>query len=251
MRSVRLIARLDIKGPNLIKGIRLEGLRVVGDPQAFAKRYYEEGIDELVYVDIVASLYNRNSLEGILKRAAENVFVPMTVAGGIRTVDDVKKLLQSGADKVAINTAAIRNPELIQQVSERFGAQCMVLSVEAKSAGPGKWEAFTDNGREHTERDVIEWVQEAASLGVGEIFLTSVDNEGRQMGYDVELCRQVTAAVEVPVILSGGMGTLAHAQEAVTVGGADALAIAHVLHYQKLPLAEIRQAVAETGAGVR
>jgi cyclase len=179
------------------------------------------------------------------------VFVPLTVGGGIRTVEDVRKLLKSGADKVAINTAAIANPTLIKQVSEQFGSQCMVLSVEAKRNGVGKWEAFTDNGREHTYRDVIEWVQEAVELGVGEILLTSVDQEGTQKGFDVELCARVTSAVEVPVILSGGMGTKAHAQEAVLKGGADALAVAHVLHYNKESVASIREAVAEVGYIVR
>lgn len=251
MRNVRIIGRLDIKAPNLIKGIHLEGLRVVGDPQDFARKYYHQGIDELVYIDIVASLYERNSLEGILRRAAEDVFVPLTVGGGVRTVDDVRKLLKSGADKVAINTAATANPMLIKQVSETFGAQCMVLSVEAKRNGAGKWEAFTDNGREHTYRDVAEWVQEAVELGAGEILLTSVDQEGTQKGFDVELCRVVTSAVEVPVILSGGMGSAAHAQAAVVEGGADALAVAHVLHYDKMTVQDIRRAVADVGYTVR
>ena len=251
MRNVRIIGRLDIKAPNLIKGIHLEGLRVVGDPQAFAQKYYAAGIDELVYIDIVASLYERNSLDGILRRAAEDVFVPLTVGGGIRTAADVKKLLKSGADKVAINTGAIRNPELIKEVSETWGSQCMVLSIEAKRNPNGVgWEAFTDNGREHTERDVVEWVQEAVALGAGEILLTSVDREGTQKGFDTELCAAVTNVVEVPVILSGGMGTLSHATDAVQ-SGADALAVAHVLHYDKLSVDQIRGAVRDAGFVVR
>jgi len=252
MRNVRIIGRLDIKAPNLIKGIHLEGLRVVGDPQSYAQKYYQQGIDELVYIDIVASLYERNSLEGILRRAAEDVFVPLTVGGGIRTAADVKKLLKSGADKVAINTGALRNPSLIKEVSETWGSQCMVLSVEAKRNPNGVgWEAFTDNGREHTDRDVVEWVREAVALGAGEILLTSVDQEGTQKGFDVELCKAVTDAVEVPVILSGGMGTLQHATDAVTQGGADALAVAHVLHYDKLSVEQIRGAVRDAGFVVR
>lgn len=251
MRNVRIIGRLDIKAPNLIKGIHLEGLRVVGDPQAFAQKYYAAGIDELVYIDIVASLYERNSLDGILRRAAEDVFVPLTVGGGIRTAADVKKLLKSGADKVAINTGAIRNPELIKEVSETWGSQCMVLSIEAKRNPNGVgWEAFTDNGREHTDRDVVEWVQEAVALGAGEILLTSVDREGTQKGFDTELCAAVTSVVEVPVILSGGMGTLSHATDAVQ-SGADALAVAHVLHYDKLSVDQIRGAVRDAGFVVR
>jgi len=244
MREPRVIARLDIKSPNVIKGVRLEGLRVVGDPQALATKYYEAGIDELVYMDIVASLYNRNSLEDILRRAAENVFVPLTVGGGVRTVDDVHRLLHSGADKVAVNTAATRDPSLIKAVAERWGSQCMVLSVEAKRIGPGKWEAFTDNGREHTYRDVVEWVQEAATLGAGEILLTSVDQEGTKKGFDIELCRAVTAVVEVPVILSGGMGSSADARAAVKDGGADAIAVAHCFHYDLLSVGQVKEAVA-------
>jgi cyclase len=248
MRDVRVIARLDIKSPNLIKGIRLEGLRKLGDPQGFVEDYYAQGIDEICYMDIVASLYNRNSLEDLLRNTAENIFVPLTVGGGIRTAADAAKLLHSGADKVAINTAAIANPDLIREVSERFGSQCMVLSIEAKTAGTGKWEAFTDNGREHTHRDVVEWVQEAVELGAGEILLTSVDNEGTQKGYDIDLCRAVTQVVEVPVILSGGLGTLDHAKQAVTQGRADAIAIAHALHYKNFTVAQLRAAVRSESA---
>ncbi|MBA4291725.1 imidazole glycerol phosphate synthase subunit HisF [bacterium] len=243
MRDVRVIARLDIKSPNLIKGIRLEGLRKLGDPQPFVESYYAQGIDEICYMDIVASLYDRNSLEDLLRKTAENIFVPLTVGGGIRTVENAATLLQSGADKVAINTAAIRNPDLIRQISERFGSQCMVLSIEAKSTTLGKWTAFTDNGREHTNRDVIEWVQEAVELGVGEILLTSVDQEGTQKGFDLELCRAVTNVVEVPVILSGGLGSLDDAKVAVSHGKADAIAVAHALHYNKFTVAQLKNAV--------
>lgn len=245
MRDVRVIARLDIKSPNLIKGIQLEGLRKLGDPQPFVESYYAQGIDEICYMDIVASLYDRNSLEDLLRKTAENIFVPLTVGGGIRTVENAATLLQSGADKVAINTAAVRNPDLIRQISERFGSQCMVLSIEAKSTTPGKWTAFTDNGREHTNRDVIEWVQEAVELGVGEILLTSVDQEGTQKGFDLELCRAVTNVVEVPVILSGGLGSLDDAKVAVTQGRADAIAVAHALHYNKFSVAQLKNAVKE------
>jgi imidazole glycerol-phosphate synthase subunit HisF len=246
MRDVRVIARLDIKSPNLIKGIQLEGLRKLGDPQPFVESYYSQGIDEICYMDIVASLYDRNSLEDLLRKTAENIFVPLTVGGGIRTVENAATLLQSGADKVAINTAAIRNSDLIRQISERFGSQCMVLSIEAKSITPGKWTAFTDNGREHTNRDVIEWVQEAVELGVGEILLTSVDQEGTQKGFDLELCRAVTNVVEVPVILSGGLGSLNDAKVAVSQGRADAIAVAHALHYNKFTVAQLKNAVKET-----
>lgn len=250
MRNARLIARLDVKGPNLIKGIHLEGLRVIGDPQEYARRYYEQGADELVYIDIVASLYGRNSLGDIVSRAARDVFVPLTVGGGLRTVDDVRSMLRAGADKVAINTAAIRRPELITEVAQTFGAQCMVLGIEAKRSGPGKWEAFTDNGREYTGIDVVEWCIQAASLGAGEILLTSVDQEGTRKGFDTALITAVTNAVSIPVIASGGMGNTGHMVDAFSAG-ADAIAMADVLHYSRLTLPDVRAAAVVAGLAVR
>lgn len=249
--NIRLIARLDIKGPNLIKGIHLEGLRVVGDPQEFARRYYEAGADELVYMDIVASLYGRNSLTEIIKRAAQDIFIPMTVGGGVRSVEDAKQLLRAGADKVAINTAAIGRPELITEISRRFGSQCMVLSIEAKRMGEGKWEAYTDNGRERTGQDVVEWAKKGCELGAGEIMLTSVDQEGTRKGFDIELVRAVASAVPIPVIASGGMGTLEHVVEVVQQGKADAVAMADVLHYRRLEMHQIREAALAAHIPVR
>jgi cyclase len=251
MSNLRIIPRLDIKGPNLIKGVHLEGLRVVGDPQEFAIRYYEAGADELVYMDIVASLYGRNNLSDIIKRAADQVYIPITVGGGIRTVDDARHILRSGADKVAINTAAIARPELITEVSRRFGSQAMVLSIEAKQVAAGKWEAYTDNGRERTGLDVLEWVRRGVELGAGEVLLTSVDREGTRKGFDIDLVRQVSAAVPVPVIASGGMGTIAHFIEAARDGAADAVSMADVLHYKRLTIPEIRVAALEAGLAVR
>jgi cyclase len=251
MSNVRLIPRLDIKGPNLIKGIHLEGLRVVGDPQVFATRYYEAGADELLYMDIVASLYGRNSLSEIVSRAVRNVFIPITVGGGIRSVDDVKHILRSGADKVAINTAAVARPELIREVSKRFGSQCMVLSVEAKQIAPDKWEAYTDNGRERTGLDVMSWVRQAVELGAGEVLVTSVDREGTRRGYDLALVRTVADAVPVPVIASGGMGTTEHLVVAVREGHADAVAMADVLHYDRVALTAMRAAARRAGIHVR
>ena len=201
----RLIARLDIKAPNLIKGIHLEGLRKMGDPNVFARRYYEAGVDELLYMDIVASLYERNSLTDVIRYTAQNIFIPFTVGGGVRSVEDVESLLRAGADKVAMNTAATRRPELISEAARRFGSQCVVLSIEAKrrSTGDG-WEAYTDNGREHTGRDVVEWAQQGAALGAGEVLLTSVDREGTRQGMDAELIAAVSDVVSIPVIASGG-----------------------------------------------
>ena len=251
MSNLRIIPRLDIKGPNLIKGVQLEGLRVMGDPQEFAIRYYEAGADELVYMDIVASLYDRNNLSDIIRRAADRVFIPITVGGGIRSVDDARHILRSGADKVAINTAAVARPELITEVSRHFGSQAMVLSIEAKQVAPGKWEAYTDNGRERTGLDVLEWICRGVELGAGEILLTSVDREGTRKGFDIELVRQVSAAVPVPVIASGGMGCIEHFIEAATTGGADAVSMADVLHYNRIPLAVIRDAGRAAGLAVR
>lgn len=251
VRNTRLIARLDIKGPNLIKGIHLEGLRVIGQPSDYAKRYYEQGADELIYMDCVASLYGRNSLGAIVQNAAQDVFIPMTVGGGIRSIDDATQILRCGADKVAVNTAAIANPGLITAIARRFGSQCMVLSIEAKQVGPDRWEAYTDNGREETGLDVIEWVKQGVALGAGEVLLTSVDREGTRKGFDLALVRAVTAAVAVPVIASGGMGVPQHAVDVVQAGGADALAMADILHYDRATLGDIRRSTRNAGIHVR
>ncbi len=250
MSNTRLIARLDVKGPNLIKGIHLEGLRIIGSPNEHALRYYEQGIDELIYMDCVASLYGRNSLGELIRNTAENVFIPMTVGGGVRSVDDVANLLRCGADKVAVNTAAVRNPGLVTEIARRFGSQCMVLSIEAKRMGPGRWEVFTDNGRESTGLDVVEWARQSASLGAGEVLLTSVDQEGTRKGFDLELIQAVTETVGIPVIASGGMGSAQHAVDAVGKG-ADAVAMADILHYKRASLADIRNDVSAAGIRVR
>lgn len=251
MKNIRLIPRLDIKGQNVIKGIHLEGLRVMGDPQDFARRYYDQGADELLYVDVVASLYGRNSLHDIIKRAARDLFVPLTVTGGIRSIDDVRNILRAGADKIGINTEATKRPELIREVSRMFGAQCMVLSIEAKLVAPGRWEVYTDNGREKTGLDVVEWAQRGVELGAGEILLTSVDREGTREGFDVDLVRAVTSVVSVPVIASGGMGKPEDFQEIVREGGADAVAMADILHYSRATIADIRATALSTGLHVR
>lgn len=251
MSNTRLIARLDVKGPYLIKGVHLEGLRVLGDPQDYAKRYYAEGADELIYMDIVASLYGRSKLTEIVRRAVEDVFIPMTVGGGIRSVDDVSDLLGAGADKIAINTAAVHRPELIHEVARRFGSQCMVLSIEAKEQGPGDWEVFTDCGRERSGLDVVEWARKGESLGAGEILVTSIDREGTRRGFDLELTRAVASAVGIPVIASGGMGQASHLVDVVKNGQADAVAMADALHYQRTTLGELRQEAQASGIQVR
>ena len=249
--NVRLIARLDVKAPNLIKGVRLEGFRVIGDPNEYARKYYEAGADELIYMDIVASLYERNSLTDIVKRTTENVFIPITIGGGVRSVEDARNLLCAGADKIAINTAAVRNPELLSEMANQFGAQCVVLSIEAKRTQAGNWEAYTDNGREHTGLDVIDWVKRGVELGAGEILLTSVDQEGTRKGFAVDLTRAVTDAVDVPVIASGGMGEADHFVDVVKTGKADAVAFADVLHYERMTLSDMRAVANDADIPVR
>lgn len=251
MRNIRLIARLDIKGPNLIKGINLEGLRVMGSPNEHALRYYLQGADELIYMDCVASLYGRNHLGDIIKSAAKDIFVPMTVGGGIRSVDDATQILRAGADKVAVNTAAVARPSLITEIAQRFGSQCMVLSIEAKQVGSARWEVYTDNGRERTGLDVIDWVRRGVTMGAGEVLLTSVDREGTRKGFDIDLVRAVTAKVSVPVIASGGMGKSEDLLQVVCDGGADAVAMADILHYKRAEIGEIRAVAEVAGLGVR
>jgi len=249
--GVRVIPRLDIKGPNLVKGINLEGLRVLGRPEEFARRYSDQGADELIYVDIVASLYQRNNLAEIVERTAAEIFVPLTVGGGVRTTDDVARLLRAGADKVAINTAAIGRPVFLREAARMFGSQCVVLSIEAKRRGPSSWEAYTDNGREPSGRDVVEWAREGVNLGAGEVLVTSVDQEGTGRGYDIDLVNALATGVPVPVIACGGAGKPADVVEVVRRGKADAVAMARMLHYGHFDVASIKTALSDAGVEVR
>ena len=251
MASVRVIPRLDIKGPNLVKGVHLEGLRKLGDPGAFSARYYAQGADELVYMDIVASLYGRNSLTEIVEKTAREIFIPLTVGGGVRSVDDFKTLLRAGADKIAINTAAIKDPSILTSAARAFGSQCVVLSIEAKKQNDGRWEAYTDNGRERTGVDAVEWAKKGESLGAGEILLTSVDREGTKKGFDLELLAAVSGSLNIPVIASGGAGCAEHFREAVETGKADAVSAANVLHYDLMTVGQIKAALKEAGREVR
>ena len=249
--ALRLIARLDIKGANLIKGIHLEGLRVVGDPQIHAAKYYQDGADEIIYMDTVASLYGRNNLVDVVSRATEHVFVPITVGGGIRSVEDARTLLRAGADKVAINTAAIKEPKLISQLSDVWGSSTIVLSIEAKKTGDNKWEAYTDNGRERTGLDVAQWAETGAKLGAGEIFVTSVDQEGTRKGFDCELVAEITKRVEIPVIASGGFGSLDHLSQLVKTAKPTGVAIADSLHYNRYSFDQIRSFCLANGISTR
>jgi len=251
MSNVRIIARLDIKGSKLIKGVHLEGLKVLGNPEEYANIYYKNDIDEIIFMDAVASLLGRNNLKSIIEKTAADIFIPLTVGGGIRSVDDVREILRSGADKVAINTAAVKNPNLITEISKRFGSQCMVLQIDAKRINSDSWEAYTDMGREHTSLNAIEWAQEGVQLGAGEILLTSIDYEGTKKGFDLELTKKISEAVSVPVIASGGMGTIQHFIDAVKIGKANAVAMASVLHYGLTEINTIRSVANQEGIEVR
>ena len=251
MKNIRLIARLDIKGPNLIKGVHLEGLRVIGSPAEHAQRYYEQGADELIYIDCVASLYGRNNLSDIVKNAARDIFIPLTVGGGVRSVEDARHLLRCGADKIAVNTAAVSSPSLITEIARSFGSQCMVMSIQAKQQGVDQWEAYTDNGRERTGLDVVQWAKKGVSLGAGEILLTSVDREGTRKGFDVRLVKAVSENVSVPVIACGGMGALPDMISAIREGKADAVAMADLLHYNRATITEVREYARSQGVEVR
>lgn len=246
MKKIRTIARLDVKGNHLIKSISLEGLRKVGIPSNAANNYYEQGIDEIIYIDLVASLYGRSKIEELVSETAKDVFIPLTAGGGIRNIKDVKDLLRSGADKIAINTAAVNNPKLISDISSKFGNQCLVVSIEAKIKGHSKWEVYTECGRIPTGLDVIEWAEKVESLGAGEILLTSIDFEGTRKGFDLDLIYSVCKRVSIPVIASGGFGRLEHIK-AVLDSGADAVAIAGAFHYALTTIDEVKEEIRKCG----
>lgn len=232
--TIRVIPRLDIKGPNLVKGIHLEGLRVLGKPEAFARHYYEQGADELLYVDVVASLYRRNSLLTLVERTASEIFIPLCVGGGLRSLSDIREVLRAGADKVSLNTAAVKDPQLIREAAETFGSSTIVVAIEAIRQPDRSYECFTDSAREATGLDAFQWAERAAALGAGELLVTSVDREGTGTGFDLELIRRIADAVSIPVIGHGGAGTTHHVVEAVMQGRADAVALASLVHYEAL-----------------
>jgi len=245
--SLRIIPRLDIKGPNLVKGIHLEGLRVLGKPERFARYYYHHGADELLYMDVVASLYGRNSLLDIVARTAREIFIPLTVGGGLRSLDDIRAALRAGADKVSLNTAAIKRPELVREAARRFGSSTIVLSIEAIRQPDGQYEAYTDNGRERTGVDAYQWAVQAAELGAGEIMVTSIDREGTGKGFDLELTRRIAESVPMPVIACGGAGTFDHVCAVVEEGKANAVCLASMLHYNFVRSHEVKGDFANEG----
>jgi cyclase len=251
MNKVRVIARIDVKNEFAIKGIHLEGLRKVGNPNLMALDYYSNGIDEIVFMDAVAAYYDRNSLSELIQKSCADVFIPITVGGGIRTIDDIKNALKSGADKVAINTKAVQDPDFISQSSKIFGSQCIVSSIEAKVIGEGKWEVYVDNGREPTGKDVVEWAKHVENLGAGELMLTSIDKEGTKKGFDISLCQSVVSSVSIPVIASGGMGKSDDLVDLIKKVKVDAFAIASVFHYKMESIQEVKNTLIENQIKVR
>tara|TARA_B100000767_G_C19769983_1_gene539459 strand:+ start:2838 stop:3605 length:768 start_codon:yes stop_codon:yes gene_type:complete len=241
MKKIRLIPRLDIKGENLIKGVQLEGLRIIGSPNEFARKYYANGADELIYMDSVASLYGRNNLKDLIRKAVKDVFIPITVGGGIRSIEDAFEILRSGADKIAINTAAVKNPLLIKDLVNKFGSQSIVISIEAKKISENNWEVYVEGGREKTGINVIDWVTKCTEARAGEILITSVDKDGTKEGFDIPLLKKVSEVSNIPIIASGGMGQLEDFSKVVKETDVDAVSMATILHYNIKKIQDIRE----------
>jgi cyclase len=250
VRSVRVIPCLDVDAGRVVKGVQFVGLRDAGDPAELAARYDAEGADEVVFLDITASSDGRETMVDVVSRTAEQVFIPLTVGGGVRVVDDARRLLRAGADKVGVNSAAVGRSELVQELATEFGAQCVVVAIDARRV-TGGWEVYTHGGRKPTGLDAVSWAEEATRLGAGEILLTSMDRDGTRDGFDLGLTRAVVDAVPVPVIASGGVGTLAHLVEGATEGGADAVLAASIFHFGQYTIAEAKAALAGAGVAVR
>jgi cyclase len=247
----RIIPCLDVTDGRVVKGVNFVDLIDAGDPVEAAIAYNAQQADELVFLDITASSDNRNTMVDVVRRTAEKCFIPLTVGGGIRTVDDMREMLLAGADKVAINTSAIHNPDLVNEGAKAFGSQCIVVAIDAKKQGPGKWGVYTHGGRKVTELDAVEWAKEVWQRGAGEILLTSMDSDGTQAGYDIELTAAVSSAVGIPVIASGGAGNLDHMVEVLESGKADAVLAASIFHFGKHTVAEAKEHFAERGVPVR
>ena len=251
MLGVRVIPCLDVKDGRVVKGVNFVGLRDAGDPVEQARIYDKAGADELTFLDITASHENRDTIYDVVRHTAEEVFMPLTVGGGVRTVDDIRKLLLAGADKVSINTAAVNNPDFVREAAERFGNQCIVVAVDAKATGPGTWEVFTHGGRNPTGLDAVDWAKRMEANGAGEILLTSMDRDGTKIGFDLGLTRAVSDALRIPVIASGGVGTLDHLVAGVVEGHASAVLAASIFHFGEYSIAEAKQRMAEAGIPIR
>ncbi len=251
MRNIRVIPRLDVKGSNIVKGVHMEGLRVLGRPFDLAKKYYEDGADEIIYMDIVASLYQRSLDFALLKSVCENIFIPFTVSGGIRSINDINNVLRAGADKVAINTYAVNNPGFIYDAVKKFGSQCIVISVEAKKIRERKWEVYTDGGREKTGVDVIAWVKKAIDCGAGELLISSIDQDGTRKGYDADLIECISSFSPIPVIAHGGAGSMDTVLEAIVRGGINAVCASSVFHYGDYTIKELKEYLFNNNIEVR
>ena len=251
MLTKRIIPCLDVTAGRVVKGVNFVGLRDAGDPVEIARRYDEQGADELTFLDITASSDERDIILHVIESVAEQVFIPLTVGGGVRAVEDVRRLLNAGADKVSINTAALQSPQLVADASGRYGAQCIVCAIDAKAVAPGRWQVFTHGGRKPTGRDAVAWAREVEALGAGEILLTSMDRDGTKQGFDLALTRDVSEAVGIPVIASGGVGTLQHLADGVTEGRADAVLAASIFHFGEFTVGQAKRYMAERGIPVR
>lgn len=251
MLAKRIIPCLDVNAGRVVKGINFVALRDAGDPIEVARRYDEQGADEITFLDITASSDDRDIILHIVEACAEQVFIPLTVGGGVRKVEDVRRLLNAGADKVSMNTAAVQNPQLVADASSRVGSQCIVVAIDAKQTSPGKWEVFTHGGRNNTHIDAIEWARQVAALGAGEILLTSMDRDGTKNGFDLGLTRAVADAVPIPVIASGGVGNLQHLADGVTQGRADAVLAASIFHYGEYTVRQAKEFMRAQGIEVR
>ena len=251
MLAKRIIPCLDVKAGRVVKGINFEGLRDAGDPVEIARRYDEQGADELTFLDITASSDERDIILHVVEQVAEQVFIPLTVGGGVRVVDDVRRLLNAGADKVSMNTAAVQNPQLVADASGKVGSQCIVVAIDAKRSSDGRWEVFTHGGRKGTGLDAVEWARRVQELGAGEILLTSMDRDGTKIGFDLPLTRAISDAVDIPIIASGGVGTLAHLAEGVLEGRADAVLAASIFHYGEHTVREAKEYMRSRGIEVR
>ncbi len=253
MLAKRIIPCLDVTGGRVVKGVNFVELRDAGDPVEIAARYNEQGADELTFLDITATSDGRDLILPIIEAVASQVFIPLTVGGGVRTVEDVRRLLNAGADKVSFNSAAVANPQVIQDASRKYGAQCIVVAIDAKrrAAGEPGWDVYTHGGRKNTGLDAVEWAREMVARGAGEILLTSMDRDGTKSGFDLELTRQVSDAVSVPVIASGGVGSLQHLSDGIRIGGADAVLAASIFHYGEFTVGEAKALLARDGIPVR
>ena len=248
---MRVISRLDIKGYNLIKGVKFEGLRVLGCPIKSANFYYKEGIDEILCIDTVASLYGRNNAVNLVKEISKNVFLPITVCGGIRSVDDGRNIIKNGADKIGINTAAVENQNLITELVKEFGSQSIILSVEAKKISPSKWEVYTNSGRDRTGLDVKDWIRKGIELGAGSILLTSIDRDGTQKGFDIDLCSEMYEICEAPLVISGGMGKIEDIISIARQFDISGLAMGSVLHYENLKICKLKEQLLDIDCKIR